>query len=89
MPAWSPVEAVADTHDRRSWHRTRHPTDHVSDRSSEKDGAGGRGSLVIKERAVERIAGAAALQVPGVAPAAAEHQHGRRCTGTCVPSGGL
>jgi uncharacterized alkaline shock family protein YloU len=72
LPAWSPVEAVADTTtaDLNGTARGTQP-DHVSDRSSEKDEAGGRGNLVIKERVVERIAGAAALQVPGVAPAAA------------------
>jgi len=35
------------------------------------DEAGTRGRLVIKDKVVERIAEAAALQVPGVAPAAA------------------
>ena len=42
-----------------------------SDRLSDQDEAGSRGTLVIKDRVVERIAEAAAAQVPGVAPAAA------------------
>jgi uncharacterized alkaline shock family protein YloU len=40
------------------------------DRMSD-DEAGTRGHLVIKDKVVERIAEAAALQVPGVAPASA------------------
>jgi uncharacterized alkaline shock family protein YloU len=41
------------------------------DRGSDPDEAGRRGSLVVKDRVVERIAEAAAVRVPGVAPAAA------------------
>ncbi len=67
MPAWSPAEAVADT---RTADFTGTRPDRVSDRSSDQDEAGKRGSLVIKDRAVHRITEAAALQVPGVATAA-------------------
>jgi uncharacterized alkaline shock family protein YloU len=41
------------------------------DLESDADEAGRRGHLVIKDRVVERIAEAAAVQVPGVAPAGA------------------
>jgi uncharacterized alkaline shock family protein YloU len=72
LPAWHPVEAVADTTIADlNGTQPDHVSDHVSDRSSDQDEAGERGNLVIKERAVERIASTAALQVPGVAPAAA------------------
>lgn len=67
MPAWFPAEAVADT-TTADLTGTR---DQVSDRSSDQDNAGERGNLVIHDRVAERIAEAAALQVAGVAPAAA------------------
>ena len=66
MPVWCPVAAVADT-----MTASRNGVAPVRpDVVSGDDGAGDRGSLVVNDRAVQRIAEVAALQVRGVAPAA-------------------